>query len=458
MKKTFTKLMALAAIVLLGAGNVTAQDDVYIYFGDRSILVNSADPSKASGDICSTTATSDLACIPSEFTLEPLSGKKLSRTGNTAEISITLNSTTAKDIVANVRGGGSGRTLSSIKMNDVSVTTVNIPTTSFGSSDCAELLLEGVNMQKGDKITFVFSGTAQLGYLKVTPMSAVTDPIISSFTIAGKTAMINNTAGTITAEVPNGTDLTSLAPTIALGGSATICSPTSGTAQDFSSPVTYTVSDGGTNTKDYVVTITVAPLSIERLAITAETTLTLSQDFVDTAGNDFITWSKGSANWDSRDNTQTCERGPLYVSNLSSTDRFFTIKVANVAAFDVVAYNTNSVQNRGYKVSMNATELGTVTHSGNNCETEYFTTGNTGNIDIEIRGIGNGTVYPLEIILYTGLKPTSITDLTATKTIQSVQYYDTLGCKVDASAQGLVIVKTVYEDGSSDVVKVYNTK
>ena len=50
----------------------------------------------------------------------------------------------------------------------------------------------------------------------------------------------------------------------------------------------------------------------------------------------------------------------------------------------------------------------------------------------------------------------NLNDLNASKAIESVQYYNVLGSQVDASAQGLVIVKTIYEDGSYDVAKVYN--
>ena len=74
-------------------------------------------------------------------------------------------------------------------------------------------------------------------------------------TVSGVIDQVNKT---ITAEVPFATDLTTLVPTIEITGQSV--SPGSGTAQDFTNPVTYTVSapiDG--TTQDYTVTVTKLP-------------------------------------------------------------------------------------------------------------------------------------------------------------------------------------------------------
>lgn len=77
---------------------------------------------------------------------------------------------------------------------------------------------------------------------------------ITSFTIAGVAATISGTS--ITAELPAGTDVTALTPSIVTSTGATV-DPT--TAQDFSSAVEYTVTaEDGVTTKKYTVTITVA--------------------------------------------------------------------------------------------------------------------------------------------------------------------------------------------------------
>ena len=59
----------------------------------------------------------------------------------------------------------------------------------------------------------------------------------------------------ITATVPARTDLTALVPTIVISEDATI-SPASGAAQDFTEPVTYTVTAEDGTTQEYTVTIT----------------------------------------------------------------------------------------------------------------------------------------------------------------------------------------------------------
>jgi len=78
---------------------------------------------------------------------------------------------------------------------------------------------------------------------------------ITSFTLAGAAGTINESAGTIAVTVPFGTTLTSLTPAINTTGVSV--SPTG--AQNFSSPVTYTVTAADTTTKTYTVTVSVAP-------------------------------------------------------------------------------------------------------------------------------------------------------------------------------------------------------
>jgi len=86
------------------------------------------------------------------------------------------------------------------------------------------------------------------------------DTSITSFVFEGLSPRVEATiSGTsVTAEVPNGTDLTALVPTIEVAMAATVA-PASGVAQDFSTPVTYTVTAEDGTTQDYTATITEAP-------------------------------------------------------------------------------------------------------------------------------------------------------------------------------------------------------
>jgi hypothetical protein len=90
----------------------------------------------------------------------------------------------------------------------------------------------------------------------VTVTTAPATKEITSFKIGDIVGTIGD--GTVAIEVPFGTDVTALAPTIVHNGAS--ITPASGIAQNFTSPVTYkvTAQDSSTNTKDYVVTVTVA--------------------------------------------------------------------------------------------------------------------------------------------------------------------------------------------------------
>ena len=75
-------------------------------------------------------------------------------------------------------------------------------------------------------------------------------------TINGLAAIITNTsatAGTITINMPNGTDLTALSPEVQISGISV--APTSGQTVDFSNPVNYVVTAADGSTRTYVVTV-----------------------------------------------------------------------------------------------------------------------------------------------------------------------------------------------------------
>jgi len=86
-----------------------------------------------------------------------------------------------------------------------------------------------------------------------------------NFTSPSVVGTVDNTAHTVALTVPYGTSVTSLTPTIVLATGATI-SPTSGTAENFTSPQTYTVTaQDGVTTQNYTVTVTVALNTIKTI-------------------------------------------------------------------------------------------------------------------------------------------------------------------------------------------------
>ncbi|HBT94941.1 MAG TPA: hypothetical protein DEB24_01995 [Coriobacteriia bacterium] len=86
----------------------------------------------------------------------------------------------------------------------------------------------------------------------VAPPSAAND--ITSFVIAGNAGVVDGT--TIVVEVPFGTDVTDLTPVVAVSEFATY---TPAGAQDFTSPVAYTVTAQNGDVKTYTASVTVLP-------------------------------------------------------------------------------------------------------------------------------------------------------------------------------------------------------
>ncbi|MCL2420235.1 MAG: stalk domain-containing protein, partial [Defluviitaleaceae bacterium] len=83
------------------------------------------------------------------------------------------------------------------------------------------------------------------------------DNNITAFTIPGQVGATDITATDITVTMPHGTNVTALVPAIIHTGVS--ISPVSGAAQDFTNPVTYTVTAADSSTQVYTVTVNLAP-------------------------------------------------------------------------------------------------------------------------------------------------------------------------------------------------------
>jgi hypothetical protein len=117
------------------------------------------------------------------------------------------------------------------------------------------------------KITGGFTTSAYVSLFKFTYAAKV--PTISAFKINGASAVIDQTAKTITLQMPYGTDITAVTPDITLGGTAISITPIG--VQNFTTgPVVYTVSDG-TTPVSYTATITAKSTPDTDKAITSMT-------------------------------------------------------------------------------------------------------------------------------------------------------------------------------------------
>lgn len=96
---------------------------------------------------------------------------------------------------------------------------------------------------------------------------------ITGFTISGQVgeSEINQTDHTIKVTMPYGTSVTSLTPVISISNKATV-SPASGTAQDFTNSVTYTVTAEDETTQNYQVTVEVQSPSVTEYTVTYDLT------------------------------------------------------------------------------------------------------------------------------------------------------------------------------------------
>ncbi|MDD3268515.1 MAG: Ig-like domain-containing protein [Syntrophomonadaceae bacterium] len=117
-----------------------------------------------------------------------------------------------------------------------------------------------------------YSGTVLL-QVRVTPVMS-NEKAIRSFSFATITpvcnGIIDEEAGTISVNVPLGTDITSLAPSIEVSAGAA-CEPASEQSQDFTNPLTYVVTAENGTTRNYVVTVSIPVItSVDPISATIQ--------------------------------------------------------------------------------------------------------------------------------------------------------------------------------------------
>jgi hypothetical protein len=108
-------------------------------------------------------------------------------------------------------------------------------------------------------------------YTVTVTLAANSAKAITAYSLAGVSGIINETAKTISVTLPTGANVTALIATFTTTGTSVLIGvavQTSGTtANNFTSPVAYTVTAADSTTATYTVTVTVAPISAK--AITA---------------------------------------------------------------------------------------------------------------------------------------------------------------------------------------------
>ena len=106
------------------------------------------------------------------------------------------------------------------------------------------------------------NGTTAQYMVEAVVHDADNEKSIRSFVIDDVEGVIDEFSKTVTVQMPQGTDVTELVPTIEVSEGATV-SPASGEAQDFTNPVSYTVTAQNGTTAVYTVTVIVEGGEIE---------------------------------------------------------------------------------------------------------------------------------------------------------------------------------------------------
>jgi hypothetical protein len=116
------------------------------------------------------------------------------------------------------------------------------------------------NVSGADSVDITDSQATHLQTI-VDSINLSTETDILTFIIANQvSSTVNTTNHTVTVNMPYGTVVTSLTPTITVSAGATI-NPLSGIAQNFISPVNYTVTaEDGTTQQVWVITVSLSNL------------------------------------------------------------------------------------------------------------------------------------------------------------------------------------------------------
>lgn len=125
--------------------------------------------------------------------------------------------------------------------------------------------LSGIPTESGEEFEFTVRATDSTGQyvehtftIEVTAAPSTEAKILTYSIPTGSEAVIDDEASTISIEMPYGTSLAALTPTFTLSAGAT-ASPASGVEDDFTNPVTVTITaEDGVTTQAWTVTVEIA--------------------------------------------------------------------------------------------------------------------------------------------------------------------------------------------------------
>ena len=258
MKHNFTKLMAIVAILLMSVWSVNAQTSTYsgtypiTMQGFVQICTNPVAAGWAGSTSSASTSARNGKCFTTADDANFNSGRNITyRLPVCGTITLQANGTLGRGFIITVK-----------KVSDA--TQLSRTVWAYDNATCSSTNIV-VNSAEPVNITILsptstespITGTGS-SYLSYVNISGLPVPQITAFTAAGVSATINQSTKKITAELPYGTNLTSIEPVVTTGGTANDYSPKG--AQDFSGgSVNYIATDGTpANDVTYAVTLTAA--------------------------------------------------------------------------------------------------------------------------------------------------------------------------------------------------------
>ncbi len=290
MKHKFTKLMAMVAILLMGAWSINAASyiptvtktftaNTTVYCTDADITGAPTSPNATSwvvipalgtasltytntnGDANGnpTSITDNLPTTPSSVNMIQIKADGGVYNSSKRVIHMRVTGITGFIAHGNTTSSGRGMQVSANVASGLTETsTMNVVATVTRNNNSGSFITAYNSLSASE--TYVLSIYAVSGDTRFYAIEFIAPPAapsITKFVAEGVEATINESAKTITAELPYGTNLASIEPVVTIGGTATSYGPPG--AQDFSNsvtvPVVYTVSDG-VNEVDYSVTLT----------------------------------------------------------------------------------------------------------------------------------------------------------------------------------------------------------
>ena len=165
----------------------------------------------------------------------------------------------------------------------------------------------------------------------------------------------------------------------------------------------------GASTEPYTITTSTAAVTVsENVASTDVLQVTTNGQTFDLTQTNIQNYDYASVstdNWVPKDIDKTS----YILYNMSKSERKITLKVSGASSFEVKVQNTQPGRKYGISVTdANGNKTSsTITHNGAGVESSgIINTNSTGEITIELTG-GGGSVYPYQIIFYTGSTETS---------------------------------------------------